>query len=124
MATKQSTQKPQEKASPKLSVRIQKLFDDENSKVKAVASLNIDDAFAVHGIKVIDSEKGMFVSMPSNSYKNSDGETKYQDIFHPVTAEARQELIDAVTDAYNQALEMGMCKAHRRHNRLRLELQQ
>lgn len=105
MATKQSTQKTQEKASPKLSVRIQKLFNDENSKVKAVASLNIGDAFAVHGIKVIDSEKGMFVSMPSNSYKNSDGETKYQDIFHPVTAEARQELIDAVTDAYNQALE-------------------
>jgi stage V sporulation protein G len=87
---------------PKLSVKIQKLFD-ENSKVKAIASVNIDGAFAVHGIKVIDTEKGLFVSMPSSSYQKG-GETKYQDVFHPITAEARQQLIDAVTKAYEQAL--------------------
>jgi stage V sporulation protein G len=87
---------------PKLSIRIQKLFD-ENSKVKAVASVNIDDAFAVHGIKVMDSDKGLFVSMPRSSYK-SQGETKYQDVFHPITAESRQQLINAVLQAYEQKL--------------------
>lgn len=88
---------------PPISVRIQKLFDEGN-KVRAVANVNIGGSFAVHGIKVIDSEKGLFVSMPSNSYKNGSGETKYQDIFHPITAEARAALSDSVMDAYDKAV--------------------
>lgn len=88
---------------PLISVKIQKLFD-EGSKIRAVANATIGGAFAIHGIKVIDSEKGLFLSMPSNSYKNGSGETKYQDVFHPVTTEARQALTDAVMGAYEQAL--------------------
>lgn len=90
-------------ATPLISVRIQKVFDEGN-KVRAVANVNIGGAFAVHGIKVIDSEKGLFVSMPSNSYKNNNGETKYQDIFHPITAEARTALSDSVIIAYERAV--------------------
>ena len=90
-------------APPQISVKITKLFDGD-SKIRAVANATIGGSFAVHGIKVIDSEKGLFLSMPSNSYKNGSGETKYQDIFHPVTAEARQALSDSVMGAYEKAL--------------------
>ena len=33
--------------------------------VKATASVTIADAWAIHDIKVVEGEKGIFVSMPS-----------------------------------------------------------
>ena len=91
--------KEQKKALPNITARIDRLVEQDDSSVKAYASVNIGGAFAVHGIKVIDSVKGIFVSMPSNSYKK-DGKVEYSDICHPITAEARNELIDKVTEAY------------------------
>ncbi len=88
----------------KLHVRIDKIFEDESMKLKALASANIGD-FAVHGIKVYEGDKGLFVSMPSTSYKDANGETKYEDVFHPTTAEARTKLCGAVAEAYKQELE-------------------
>lgn len=84
--------------------RIDRVFNGENGKLKAVASANIGD-FAVHGIRLYQNDEGeYFVSMPSNSYKNAKGETQYDDIFHPVTKEARNDLNSAVLDAYEQKL--------------------
>lgn len=107
MSTKTGTQaaKPAERkeALPPIRVKIQRLFDNENSRLRAVASVSIGGAFAAHGIRVMDSDKGLFVAMPSNSYQ-SKGETKYEDIFHPITAEARQQLNQSVLTAYDQAL--------------------
>ena len=56
-------------AKTNISARIDRMFDSSNSKVKAVASVTISGAFAVHGIKVIDSQKGLFVQMPQSSYE-------------------------------------------------------
>ena len=84
-------------------VRIDRVVDYENSRVKAIASANIGP-FAVHGIRVIEGQKGIFVQMPQNSYKK-DGQTQYSDIFHPVTAEARNDLYNKVLDAYQHQLE-------------------
>ena len=92
--------------SPTVSVRIDRMVDREDSKVKAYASANIGGAFAIHGIRVVDSQKGLFVSMPQNSYKDGNGNTKYSDVFHAVTAEARTELNSAVLSAYEQRLHM------------------
>lgn len=96
-------QKEQKKAVPTITARIDRLVNQEDSSIKAYASVNIGGAFAVHGIKVIDSVKGIFVSMPSNSYKK-DGKVEYSDICHPITADARNELIDRVTEAYETKL--------------------
>ncbi len=89
---------------PYISVRIDKLYDDDTKKLKAFASANIGP-FAVHGIRVFENEKGMFVSMPSVSYKDGQGNTQYDDVFHPVTKEARDALVKNVIDEYNNALE-------------------
>ena len=67
---------------------------------RATASLNINGCFAVRGVKVMESSKGLFVSMPS--YKAGNGE--YKDICFPCTKEARQQFNDTVLNAYEQSL--------------------
>lgn len=101
-ATKQQKQKPKMVS---INARIDRLIDRENTSLKAIASANIGGAFAVHGIKITDSQKGLFVSMPSTSYTDREGNVQYNDTFHPITAEAREELISKVKAAYEQALE-------------------
>lgn len=91
---------------PKVEARIDRLLDGD-FKTKAYASATIGGAFAIHGMRVIESEKGRFISMPQESYKKN-GETKYSDTFHAITAEARDALVDAVNDAYEQALQERM----------------
>lgn len=107
MAAKKTPQKetPQkgQKDSFTISARIDRLVDYENSNVRAVASANIGSAFAIHGIKVIDSEKGLFVSMPQSRYEK-DGKTQYSDIFHPITADARTKLNQTILEAYERKL--------------------
>lgn len=95
--------RPQKQRTPEITVRIDRMVDYEGSKVKAIASANIGGAFAIHGIRVVDSQKGPFVSMPQSSYEK-DGQKRYSDLFHPITAEAREELNEAVLDAYEQKL--------------------
>ncbi len=107
MANKKTTdrvpEKEQKRNSAAVSVRIDRLVDNENSKVKAIASVNIGGAFAVHGLKVIDSQKGLFVQMPQTTFKK-DGKVTYQDVFHAVTADARSEMNAKVLDAFQQKL--------------------
>lgn len=67
--------KQQETTTPQVEARIDRLVDGD-FKTKAFASATIGGAFAVHGIRVIESDKGRFISMPQDSYKKN-GETKY-----------------------------------------------
>ena len=83
------------------------MLDSAASSARAFASANIAGAYAIHGIRVVDSQKGLFVSMPQNSYTTENGETRYSDVFHPITAQARTELYDKVLEAYEQKLEEG-----------------
>lgn len=103
--------KGEKQSVPSITARIDRLTENGDSSVKAYASVNIGGAFAVHGIKVIDSVKGIFISMPSNSYRR-DGKTQYSDICHPITAEVRNELIDKVIEAYAAKLSEEQDKDH------------
>ena len=82
-----------------INVRINKINTTGN--VKATASVTLDECFGIRGVKVMEGKNGLFIKMPS--YKGSDG--KYKDICFPTTADFRQELSDAVVDAYKLALE-------------------
>lgn len=84
-----------------LSIRIDRLVDRDDSHVKAYASVTIGGAFAIHGLRVIDSEKGLFVQMPQRSFKRGDGENEFTDLFHPVTADARKAISESVLTAYS-----------------------
>lgn len=74
-----------------------KIYRMENSgNLKAYASVTFDNAYVVHGLRVMDGEKGLWVSMPAT--RNKRGE--FKDVFHPISREARDVLVNAVLDAY------------------------
>jgi len=75
-----------------------RLVQKEDSKLKAVASMTIDDCFVVHDIKVIEGTEGYFIAMPSR--KTADGE--YKDIAHPIKTEMREELIKVILSAFEE----------------------
>ena len=81
-------------------VRIRKI-DQEDGKLRGVASITIDDVFVVHDIKVIQGDRGLFIAMPSR--KTAEGD--YRDIAHPITSEARDKIQTAILDAYEKAEE-------------------
>lgn len=74
-------------------------------KLLGICDVNLDGQFAIRGVRVMDSEKGPFVSLPS--YR--DGEGKFHDVAFPVTKEGREALNKAVLTEYehhrNKAVE-------------------
>ena len=80
-------------------VRVRKVSKD--GKMRAVVSINIDDEFVVHDIKVIEGEKGLFIAMPSR--KAADGE--YRDIAHPINSDTRSEIQEIILTKYAETVE-------------------
>ena len=78
-----------------------RLVMNEESKLKAVASITIDDCFVVHDIKVIEGEKGLFIAMPSR--KASDGE--YRDIAHPINSATRERISKLILEKYQEEVD-------------------
>ncbi len=71
--------------------------------VLAYANVIFDNKFIIRGIKLLETEKkGRFVSMPSRKLR--DGERNYRDICHPLNSEVRQNLTNAIFDAYDEFL--------------------
>ena len=79
------------------SVNVRKV-EKEESRMKGIASVLIDDCFAIHDIRIIEGDNGLFIAMPSR--KTATG--GYRDIAHPVNSETRKLFDDAVLDAYKK----------------------
>ena len=86
----------------KLEARIDRMVQKGN--VKAIASVSLDGLFVVKGLKVMDGKKGLFVSMPQESFPGTDGKTQYSNTFFALTNSARTQLQEAVLDAYKLSL--------------------
>ena len=80
-------------------VRIREVRNTDG-KLKAVASITIDDCFVVHDIKIFEREDGFAIAMPSR--KTSDG--KYKDIAHTLNTETRELLQDMILAEYRRIL--------------------
>ena len=74
---------------------------EKEGKMKAVASITIENEFVVHDIKIIEGGKGLFIAMPSR--KAGDGE--FRDIAHPINSETREILQKLILDKYKEELE-------------------
>jgi len=83
----------------KITAEIKKIFDDE-SKVKAAATIVIEDVFVVRNVRLIDGIYGMFVSMPS--YRNTRGE--YKAVCFSVSNELRTQIFNEVLTAYENLM--------------------
>ena len=80
------------------SVNVRKI-EKEGSRMKGIASVLLDDSFAVHDIRIIEGDNGLFIAMPSR--KTATG--GYRDIAHPINPEVRAMFEEAVISAYNEA---------------------
>ena len=78
------------------SVNVRKI-EKEGSRMKGIASVLIDDSFAVHDIRIIEGDNGLFIAMPSR--KTATG--AYRDVAHPINADARKLFQDAIIEEYN-----------------------
>jgi stage V sporulation protein G len=72
---------------------------NSEGRMKAIASITIDNEFVVHDIRVIDGNNGMFVAMPSK--RTPDGE--FRDIAHPISSTTREKIQAAVLAEYERA---------------------
>lgn len=78
-------------------VRVKKI--EGQTRLKGIASFTIDDAFAIHELRIIEGTNGLFVAMPSRQV--ADG--SYKDIAHPINAETRAQIEKLVLEAYDKA---------------------
>ena len=79
-------------------IRLKKVTKE--GKMKAIVSITLDNEFAVHDIKVIEGEKGLFIAMPSR--KAADGD--YRDIAHPINQSVRERIQNMILEKYEKAL--------------------
>ena len=77
--------------------------EKEDSRMKAIATVTLDAAFVVTGIRVIQGDDKMFLAMPSRKV----AEDKYDDIAHPVNKETRDMFEEVLFDAYEKLKESG-----------------
>lgn len=80
------------------SVNVRKI-EKEGSRMKGIASVLLDDSFAVHDIRIIEGDNGLFIAMPSR--KTATG--GYRDIAHPINPEVRSMFEEAILEAYDKA---------------------
>ncbi len=81
-------------------VRMRLVKNENEAKLKAYADITFEDCFVIHGLKVIDGQKGMFVAMPSRKMPNGE----FKDIAHPITPELRKYVTDTVIEKYDEVL--------------------
>lgn len=79
-------------------IRVRRMSSE--GKMKAVVSVTFDSALVIHDIKVIEGQDRLFIAMPSR--KMPDG--TFKDIAHPIKAEVREELQNAILKKYEEAL--------------------
>ncbi len=79
-------------------IRMRKVASE--GRMKALASITLDDEFVVHDIKVIEGDNGLFIAMPSR--KSPDGE--YRDIAHPINSDMRYRMQSMVLAEYEKMM--------------------
>ena len=79
------------------SVNVKKI-EKENSRMKGIASILLDDMIAIHDIRIISGDNGLFVAMPSRKTAAGD----YRDIVHPISPEGREIIESAILAEYNK----------------------
>ena len=77
-----------------------RVFPVDEDKLRAFASIVIDDAFVVSDIKIIEGRNGRFLSMPSIRRRNG----TFRDIAHPLNNETRKLMEDRVFARYDEVL--------------------
>lgn len=77
-------------------VRIKKL--ESTNRVKGIASITINNCFVVNDIKILENQNELFIGMPSKTTPNGE----FKDIAHPINAETRALIQNAILKEYEK----------------------
>lgn len=77
---------------------------NKKGAVLAYANIILNNCFIIRGITLLETEKnGRFISMPSRKLR---GERKsYRNVCHPLNSEIRENVTQAIFDAYDNFIE-------------------
>lgn len=71
----------------------------ENGRLKAYATIVFDNNFIIRDLKIIEGDKGFFVSMPSRRRKDG----SFRDIVHPLNSDTRTMIENMVVEEYKRS---------------------
>lgn len=80
-------------------IKIRKTMHD--GRLRAVVSITIDNAIAIHDIKLVQGDERMFVAMPSRREESG----VFRDIIHPISSGIREKIEEQILDAYNSYIQ-------------------
>ena len=80
-------------------IKIRKTMHD--GIVRALISVTIDNAIAIHDIKLVQGDERLFVAMPSRREENG----VFRDIIHPISASAREKIEEKILQAYRDYIQ-------------------
>ena len=82
-------------------------YEAKDNPTVAFVNVTILDKLVLKGIRVGDGRKGLFIAFPQSKRKaKKGGKDEYFDIFFfPITKEFREELTEAILEAYDKATE-------------------
>lgn len=79
-------------------IKIRKTITE--GRLRAIVSITLEDALAVHDIKIVQGDERLFVAMPSRR----DDSGVFRDIVHPISPDARHDIETEILDAYSRHL--------------------
>ncbi len=75
-------------------VKVVKL--DTNNKIRAVASIVINNAICIKNIKLMENNQQFFIGFPSMRTPNGE----YKDLAHPINQETRELIQNAIIEEF------------------------
>lgn len=76
-------------------------LENKDNNLRGKATVTIDDAIAIHDIRILEGLNGLYLGMPSRKLPNG----KYVDIAHPINSETRAEFEKTIYEEYEKELE-------------------
>ncbi len=80
-------------------IKIRKTMHE--GRLRAVVSITIDNAIAIHDIKLVQGDERMFVAMPSRREDSG----VFRDIIHPISSNVREEIEEKILEAYKNYIQ-------------------
>ncbi len=77
-------------------IKIRKTMHD--GRLRAVVSVTLDNAIAIHDIKLGQGDERLFVAMPSRREDSG----IFRDIIHPISADVRERMEEQILAAYRE----------------------
>lgn len=81
--------------------------EKEDSRLRGVATVYLDDCFVIKNIRIIDGDNGLFIAMPNREIEDRKAEDgtrtkRHVDICNPINKETRKMFEDAIIGEYNK----------------------